>query len=530
MERLLTVRIAPYLITTGIVIGVTLTGLPVRVWLEIVSISLLYLLVVAGIALRFGQGPSITAAIIAFLFFNFFYVPPYYTLDVATSRDISALIVFLIVGILISQLVVRVRQRTLEAIRRGRQTETLYQLSVVLIREDEPEQILRAIVERVRQVFELSTAAVMLESPEKLDTPAFDGEPLAFEDRNLTSLAHWVIANRSPAGIGARRVRLHRPSISSQRPAEWPYEMLFIPIVSGDDALGILLVARERGQRAFDEEELRLLSTFANQAAIAIERGKLAEERTRAEVLARTDELKTAMLAAVSHDLRTPLASIKAAVSTLLQPTLTLPDDGQHDLLETIDAATDRLNRLVQSLLDLRRIEAGVLRPAVDWYDASEIVRQALDQSQIALASREIIVDLPEPAPLLEVDEVMIVETLVNLLENAGRYTPAGTPITLSGTVEAGWLTLRIADEGPGIRAGHEERIFDHFYRVQTHQRMAGSGSGLGLPIARGFVEAHGGRIWVERNSAGGATFALTLPLANVAEAEPQEATTRGTP
>jgi two-component system sensor histidine kinase KdpD len=287
--------------------------------------------------------------------------------------------------------------------------------------------------------------------------------------------------------------------------------MLIVPILTAERTLGVLVVARERGRRPFDDEESRLLGTFANQAAVAIERSLLEEQRARAELLARTDELKTALLSAVSHDLRTPLASIKASVTTLMQPDVTLTAEDRHELLTAIDEESDRLNRLVANLLDLSRIEAGALKPVREWYPIAQIVHEAVDRSALVLDQHPLSVDAQD-ALLVDVDYVMIAEVLANLIENAAKYSPPGAPVFIAAAPAGDVVEVRVKDAGAGVAPGQEERIFDKFYRVEAPNRPLGSG--IGLAICKGFVEAHGGRIWVERNPEGGSTFGFTVPAA----------------
>lgn len=468
------------------------------------------LIAIVGVALRFNSGPSIAASIAAFLSFNFLLTEPYYTLSVERTGDVLSLLVFLGLAVLISQLLVRVRLRTTEALRRGRQTETLYRLSVALIRDSELNSILQAIVERVVEVYDLSAGAVLLRDGERFRTGAETGEPLELQDRNLLSVARLAIEQREPIGVGTRRVRVRASGPAQPRGAA-RHEILLVPILTAEQPFGVLVVARERGQQPFNDEESRLLGTFANQAAIAIERSMLEEQRVRAELLARTDELKTALLSAVSHDLRTPLASIKASVTTLLQPDVVLSESDRQELLEAIDEESDRLNRLVANLLDLSRIEAGALRPVREWYPLGQIVRESVERSRLLLGDHPISYKVADEI-IVDVDYVMIAEVLANLIENAAKYSPPGAPIALTAQPAADFVEVRVRDQGVGVARGEEERIFDKFYRVEARNRPLGSG--IGLAICRGFVEAHGGRIWVERNPEGGSIFAFTVPVA----------------
>lgn len=505
---LYTRRAASYAIPILIVAAATAICLPLRGFLDTFEIALIYLAAAVGIALVVGLWPSIFGAFLAFLAFNSFFVEPYYTYSVRDTSHAIGLLVFLGIVVLVTQLVVRVRLRTTEAIRRGRQTETLYALSVALIAEADLDTMLGAIVDRVREIFSLSTAAVFLLQDGSYRQRAVSGEAIGLEDRGLLRTADWAVEHRQPAALGTRRVKL-RPAPTFRQTAS-RQEVLIIPILTSNDTLGILLLTRDRDQRPFDEEETHLLETFANQAALAIERSLLNQERTRAEVLARTDELKTAMLSAVSHDLRTPLASIKAAATTLLQPGIEWSDEDRRELLETINDEGDRLNHLVTNLLDLSRIESGTLTPKRDWYDLTEVIFDALDRCRPLLGEHRVDVQIPERTTAVHLDFVMISEVLANLIENAAKYSPAGTTITISAELDGGDLTIGVRDEGRGVPVEERERIFDKFYRVEARHRPIGSG--MGLAISRGFVEAHGGTIRVEPGPETGSIFVVTLP------------------
>jgi two-component system sensor histidine kinase KdpD len=497
-----------------LVVGmVTAVMLPFRAQLGVIEVLLVYLASVTVTSLLFELRPSVLASTVAFLAFNFFFTVPYYTFSVEERGDILALIAFLGLAILVTQLVGRIKIRTMEAIRRGRQTETLYQLSVALIRESEVQGVQQAIVERVREVLNLTSCAVLVRTAnDRFQVAASAGEQMDFVDRGIASVARWSLDQNQQAGLDTSRAKIVPVGARSDRHARSRHEMLFIPVRTRGAPDRVLVVVRERGQRRFDDEESQMLATFANQAAIAVERTLLVEEHTRAEVLARSDELKSALLSAVSHDLRTPLASIKAAATALLQPDFAWDDHEGKALLEAIDEEADRLNRLVTNLLDLSRIEGGQLNLALDWYDASALIAESLERCRPLLAEHDVSVELPEQDVLLEVDFVMITEVLSNLIENAAKYSPVGGAISISARLQGPMMEFSVRDEGVGVAPDEQARIFDKFYRVESKYRP--TGSGMGLAISRGFVEAHGGRIWVRSNPERGSTFSFTVPIA----------------
>jgi two-component system sensor histidine kinase KdpD len=253
---------------------------------------------------------------------------------------------------------------------------------------------------------------------------------------------------------------------------------------------------------------LHLLEAFAQQIALALERAELAEEAEQARVQMETEQLRSSLLSSVSHDLRTPLAAITGAASTLLEDEM-VDKTTQHELIQTIREEADRLNRLVRNLLDMTRVESGAIQVKKNWQPLEEVVGVALSRLEGQLAERPALVHLPPELPLVPLDEVLIEQVLVNLLENAVKYTPPGSPIDLSAWAGDQQVTVEVADRGPGLPAGDEQRVFDKFFRAQS----ATGGAGLGLTICRGIIEAHGGRIWAENRPDGGAVFRFTLPL-----------------
>jgi two-component system sensor histidine kinase KdpD len=507
----------PYIFSLLTVAVATAALYGVRAHLNTLNVGLLYLLVVTALALRAGTRPIIVAAVLAFLCFDVFFIPPYHTLTVARADHLLALVVFLGIAILISQLVVRVRQRTEDALRRGRQVGLLYDLSIVLLGKADLDDALAAIAQRVQRLFPVDGCAILLDSQGALHARATAGQPqIDPDDPNLRALARWSMEHRKASGLRRTRTKI-RPPGPPGRAAGWNFaagqrdrDTLLLPIATSQRTLGVLLVAQRRG-RELGAEEIQILETFANQAALAIERILLTEEQTRTEILARSDELKSALLAAVSHDLRTPLASIKAAATTLLQPDVVWPEEERRDLLKGIDQEADRLNQLVANLLDLSRIESGTLKPDFDWYDPSEIIQDIVVRTRALMRGHQLRIDVPQQPPLLRVDYVEIRQVLINLLDNAAKYSPAGSRITLAVRIEDRSVEVQVRDQGIGIPAGEEERIFDRFYRVESHDRTIGAG--VGLAICKGFVEAHGGRIWATRNTDRGTTIHFTLPI-----------------
>ncbi len=335
------------------------------------------------------------------------------------------------------------------------------------------------------------------------------GAQLSFEfDPKETGLAQWVYEHGQAAGLGSDTL----PGAGA----------LYLPLAGAQGPVGVLAVRPSRPGRLFDPEQLHLLETFAGQIALAIERVRLAEDAQRAQVLAETERMRNAILSSVSHDLRTPLATVTGAASTLLEGRDRLDAAARQDLAKAIYGEAAHLDRLVKNLLDMTRLEAGAVQPKKEWHPIEEIVGAALTRLEGRLQGHPVRTQFPPDLPLVRLDGVLIEQVLVNLLENALKYAPPDGPIELSAARTDDTVTVEVADRGPGLQPGDEQRIFDKFYRGSQARK---GGVGLGLTICRGIVEAHGGRIWAENRPDGGAIFRFTLPLdATQPTVEPERA------
>jgi len=298
----------------------------------------------------------------------------------------------------------------------------------------------------------------------------------------------------------------------------------------GRRVLGVLRVAQPSLRVALSPTQQQVLETIASQVVALLERARLVEETSRTRALAESDRLKSTLLSSVSHDLRTPLAVIKGAVTNLLDDSVAWDSATRRDLLSAINDETDRLNRLVGNLLDMSRIESGALQSTRSWQDLSELIAAVVDRMRPRLGARPIVVEIPDDLPAVRVNYTQIEQVLTNLLENVVRHTPATSPVTLTARADSGDVQVEVHDAGHGIPEGMVGRIFDKFVRGIGPEQSA-SGSGLGLAICKGIVEAHGGRIWAENVRSGGARFIFTLPRADSALAtertESAEATSR---
>jgi two-component system sensor histidine kinase KdpD len=357
------------------------------------------------------------------------------------------------------------------------------------------DQLLDAAVRHVADVFGVQVAVLLAGADGRLG-PAGDASAQFTVDASEAAVARWVFEHRQPAGLGTATL----PGASA----------LWLPLAAPRGPIGALGV-RSADRHAFDEPEaLHQLETFANQTAVAVERARLADEAQAAHVHVETERLRSSLLSSVSHDLRTPLATITGAASTLLDRGPALDSATGRELLQSIREEGERLNRLVQNLLQMTRLEAGALEVRRQWHPLDELVGAALTRLGSRLAGRQIVTRVPPDLPLVPVDDVLIEQVLINLLDNALRYTPAGSPITILATATEQAVTVEVADHGPGLPRGDEQRVFEKFYRGETD---GARGTGLGLAIARGIVTAHGGRIWAQNLPEGGVAFLFTLPI-----------------
>lgn len=330
-------------------------------------------------------------------------------------------------------------------------------------------------------------------------------------------MAQWVLDHQSPARLGGSQSRVRQPhgtqTISLPRiPWRSTRNVLYLPITTPDRKLGVLEITGQPGAEAFDNADTAVLESFATQATLALERARLIDEAAQAAVLAQSDELKSALLAAVSHELRTPLATIKASITSLLDPTVAWDDDSRDEFLHAIDEETDRLTRMVTNLLDLSRIEAGVLRPDREWYDVAELVTDVIGRLTPISGRHRLRAEVQPGLPLAHFDYVEMSQVLMNLGENAIHYTPPGTEVTIAASAAAGAIEVVVHDTGAGIAPDQLPHVFERFYR--GNQGNHPQGTGIGLTVARGLVEAHGGRIWVESESGLGTAFHFTIPVA----------------
>ncbi len=335
---------------------------------------------------------------------------------------------------------------------------------------------------------------------------AFTGDAAFALDPKELSVAQWCLDHAERAGLGTATL----PGSAA----------LFIPLLVARGAVGVIGISPERGP--LDSERVHLLEAFASQIALAVERTNLAAEAQGALLLAETERTRSALLASVSHDLRTPLAAIAGASSAILRNPDSVPEETRRELVQSINDQAERLNRFIGNLLDMTRLEAGAINIRKEWQPVEEVIGAALGQLEGRLAGREVRTRLADSLPLVPLDTTLVGQALVNVLENALKYTPPATPIEVSARVEGEWVIIEVGDRGPGLPAGEELRVFEKFYRHASENGQPGAG--LGLAIAKAVAAAHGGRVAAANRPGGGAVFSLALPLGGPPPELPAEA------
>jgi two-component system, OmpR family, sensor histidine kinase KdpD len=462
-------------------------------FLALPDVVMVYLVAIIVTAVRVGRGPSVLAAALSVAGYDFFFVPPRYTFAVSDTRHVLTFAMMFAVGIVLSELTVRLRTQAREARHREAITAALYALAKDLGAATDAGSVAAAIARRASDAFDGSVAVLLAGPDGGLSEAARSGD--AVLDARDLSVARWALAHGRAAGLGSDTLPGARAAC--------------VPLSTDGRVLGVMAYLPRVPGRAPDAEQRHLLDALARQGALAIERVGLAADAEAAGLRARTEEMRSSLLSAVSHDLRTPLAAITGAASALTGGAPGLDAERRDELAETICEESARLERLVGNLLDMTRLASGAVDVKREWVPVEELVGGVLTRLEDALSGREVKTSVAAGLPLLSVDPVLFEQVLVNLVENAIKHTPPGTPIEIGARALPEGVAIEVADRGAGIPAGSEEVIFEKFRRGPG----AGSrGFGLGLAICRGIVEAHRGTITVARRDGGGAVFTVFLP------------------
>jgi len=456
------------------------------------NLVMIYLLGVVIAASQYGRGPSVLASLLSVAAFDFFFVHPHLTFAVADTQYIFTFVTMLLVGLTISTLTVEIKQQAEQALERERRTASLYALSRDLANTRDPDALVGLAAQHIGGVF--NSGVTILQTAGGLQPAAVNAELI---DAQEAAVARWVYEHQRLAGR-------HTDTLSTARG-------LYLPLTASQGVVGVLAVFPNDPRRFIPVDQLHLLETFANQTALALERTRLADDAARAQIEVEAERTRNTLLSSVSHDLRTPLAVITGATSSLLQRKEALTETDRRELAQVAFEESERLNRFVGNLLDMTRLESGALKVVRQPSDVEDLIGASLAQIPTRLQGRTLQINVPLNLPLISIDFTLMVQVLVNLIDNALKYTPPDKPITIQATTLEDEVILQVKDRGPGLPEGELEHIFARFFRVHAD---GVSGTGLGLSIAKGIVEAHNGRIWADDAPSGGARFNFTLPLA----------------
>jgi two-component system, OmpR family, sensor histidine kinase KdpD len=490
-----------YISSLSLVAISTFLGSLVHSFIDPVNISMLYLLTVVISAVYFGLGPSIVASVVGVLAFDFFFVPPFLSFAVSSVQYLFSFAVLLGVAIVVSYLTSRIRRQGELSLDRESETATLYSLSKELSSTLGLEATLKSVIGMARDHFG-QNAVVYLPDRANADllTPITSGQGDSI-DENEKAVASWSYQHQKPAGRNTDTL---------------PYaQALYLPLTTANGNVGVLSLRPIEADSPLSVKQERMLKAFADLVATAIERAQLAEAANTAQILDATHKLQNALLNSISHDLRTPLVSIIGVLSSLQEGSVNLDEAAKDSLIQVASEEAARLNRLIANLLEVSKIEAGALKLTSRPSDLQDIVGSSIEQITARYKGRNITIQLQEGLPLIPVDSGLMVQVLVNLLDNAIKYSPQSTSVEVTGRKINDRIEIEISDRGVGIPEQDLVRVFDKFYRVQRPDNV--TGTGLGLSICKGIVEAHGGTITAENRPGGGTVIRVRLPLPSTA-------------
>jgi two-component system sensor histidine kinase KdpD len=489
----------PYVYTLAAVASCTGIAWAMFPYFAFSNLVMVYLLGVIVVATRWGRGPSVAASLLSVASIDFFFVAPYFTFAVSDTQYFITFSIMLIVAVVIGSLAAQIRTQAESARERERRMAALYAMSRELASTRGVQALLAVAVRHITEVFGARVVVLLPDASRRLTGDEAPGGQFPMDPSEL-AVSQWVYEHGQVAGQGTDTL----PGATG----------LYLPLIGSRGTVGVLGLRPNDARSLQAPERLHQLEAFASQTALAIERARLTEEAEQAQVHAETERLRNSLLSSVSHDLRTPLASITGAASTLLEGELRLDAATRHDLLESLHEEADRLNRLVQNLLEMTRLEAGALQPQTEWHSVEEVVGAALGRFGKALAQRAVTTRIPPDLPLVQMDDVLVEQVLINLVDNVIKYTPADSPIEVSAEDDGDAVVIEVADRGPGLPPGEERLIFEKFHRTEAGSPVRGAG--LGLAICRGIVRAHGGRIWAENRRGGGVSVRFSLPVKGI--------------
>lgn len=488
-----------YLPAPIMAIAFTLLLFPFRDLVEQINLILVYLIGIVAVALHYGRGPSVLATLLSAVCFNFFFIAPYYYFKAVDEQHLITFLISLFTGIVIGTQTARLRLQVATARKQEKNTSQLYSMSRELSANRGKVVLSQIASQYIAEVTDSDVFIWLPDEKDKLHTVVAEVES---ENNNMDhvreeSVANWSFSHHQNAGLGTDTL----PGAAA----------LNIPLVGSSGVVGVMAVMPHNEEvKSYSSDIVSLLAAFATIMASSLERAQAAEMVEKTLIDAESEKLRNVLLSSVSHDLRTPLAAITGAASALLLEGGNVSDEYKKELLRSIHEEGARLAKMVTSLLDVSSLESGSVKLNKELYFIEELIGSALMRVEAKLVKHKVITNVEHGVPLLRMDGLLIEQVLINLLENAADFTPAGTSINISTVIDKPDIHIIISDNGPGIPKGEEERIFDKFYIGLDSEEKTG---GLGLAICRGIIHAHGGKIWAQNATDGGAIFTFTLPI-----------------
>ncbi len=464
-------------------------------YVEPVHIIMLYLLPVLLSAVWWGKGPSYLTALFSVLVFDFLFIPPVFSFTIADFRYVWNLPIFLLVAFIIGEQTEKLRMEAILARQSEKSTRGLYNFSREIAAVVDVNVIVRNLVEQALQTLERPVAVFLPQRNKKLVLAAEAGGRATEIDHNELSVARWAYEHGEVAGCCTETLANAR--------------YMYVPLMTSGNTVGVLGIHIQG--KMLNPFQRRLIEAWAGLAAIAVERVNLAEQARQAALLVASDQLRTALFNSISHELRTPLASIIGAISSLLDTDGVYSGEDRKELLETVKEGAARMDRLVANLLDTARLESGMMQLKKDWCDIEDIIGIALRRVAECIEGRLLLITIPEDLPLVKADCVLLEQVLINLLDNACKYSAEGSEITITACQNESVVEVAVADRGAGIPPEYLSQVFDKFYRVEQPKSV--SGTGLGLSICKGIIEAHGGYIHAQNRCDGGTVMTFAVPF-----------------
>ena len=483
-----------YALSLGVVAATTLISLVLSQWVGYRAIALLYMFVISILALFSGRGPVLVAAAVTAVLWDFLFIPPRFTLVIGELEDVLMFAMYFIVALITGTLTSRLRTQERAVRRREERASAMYTLAREVASAVTMDDVLETAVKQIGQAFNADVAFLLSHPDDQLADEPHPASTFTLTEKEA-SVALMAFDKERPTG----RFTDTLPFAEAQ----------YLPLHAPSGVVGVMGVRTRDKERPSIDQQI-LLETFARQVALAIERERLDEAAEHSRVVVESERLYKTLLNSVSHELRTPIAAITGAASSLLDPKTGDNPAIRKMLIGEIQGGADRLNRVVENLLDMTRLESGRLKPNLEWCDANDLLNVAVNRVRPDLEDHEVVLDLAPDLPLIRVDFVLLEQALLNLLHNAAIHTPPGTRVRVTSQVDGSDVLLIVADRGPGLPPGDLKRVFDKFYRAPN---APPGGTGRGLSIARGLVEAQGGGITAENRSNGGARFIIRFPI-----------------